>query len=312
MSRSLILAAAAIGAAGLIAAAPKSAPKMSDDEKAIRASVAAYVAAFNKGDVKGVVANFADDIETIDEDGAVTRGKKAIVADLKAKFAKGPDAKIAIKIEAIRFPKPDVALERGSVVVTKDGEESTGNYSAVHVKNDGKWQVTSVHETVDVPENANENPLEKLSWLVGDWVDEDDDATVRLSYHWINGRHNIVCKYSFSANDEPEVSGVQMLGWDPAERKIRSWVWDSTGARGEGVWTEKEERWVVKYIGTRADGDKLTSINIYALKDRNSYVWKSVDREIAGQLMPDVGPVQVVRDRSRGNHKKLDKDEDED
>ena len=47
------------------------------------------------------------------------------------------------------------------------------------------------------------------------------------------------------------MEGVEVIGWDPAEKVYRSWVFDSQGGFGSAVWTEGEgDKWIRRLTGT--------------------------------------------------------------
>ena len=39
---------------------------------------------------------------------------------------------------------------------------------------------------------------------------------------------------------------MQVIGWDPAAKQVRSWVFDSGGGIGEGIWTKQGDKWIKK------------------------------------------------------------------
>ena len=46
--------------------------------------------------------------------------------------------------------------------------------------------------------------------------------------------------HSFKAGkDGFQLSGTEVIGWDPTSRSIRSWVFDSDGSFGQAVWTRR-------------------------------------------------------------------------
>lgn len=98
-----------------------------------------------------------------------------------------------------------------------------------------------------------------------------------------------------SVRDRLEMSGLQMIGWDPAAKQIRSWVFDSDGGFGEGTWTKKESRWFIPFTGTLPDGSKSSAVNIITYLDNDTFTWQSVNREVDGEILPNVDEVVVVR-----------------
>ena len=47
---------------------------------------------------------------------------------------------------------------------------------------------------------------------------------------------------------------TQRIGWDPLTKQIKSWVFDSEGGYGDGLWTRKGNQWVIKSTGVLPDG----------------------------------------------------------
>ena len=91
-----------------------------------------------------------------------------------------------------------------------------------------------------------------------------------------------------------EIAGTQIIGWDPAKQEIRSWVFDSSGAFGEGVWSNDENRWTVTSAGTTEDGRKATAVGTYTKTD-DGYEWQSVSREVDDEMLPDIEPIKMIR-----------------
>jgi hypothetical protein len=91
------------------------------------------------------------------------------------------------------------------------------------------------------------------------------------------------------------MSGTQIVAWDPSSERIRSWVFDSDGGFGEGLWSREENRWVIKAHSTLADGKKGTAVQIITKLDDNSFTWESIGREVDGELLPNVEPITIVR-----------------
>ena len=64
-----------------------------------------------------------------------------------------------------------------------------------------------------------------------------------------------------------DLEGTQVIGWDPAAGTIRSWMFDSDGGFGEGIWTKNDNTWIVKFSQVLPDGRKASATNIYTLVD---------------------------------------------
>jgi hypothetical protein len=88
---------------------------------------------------------------------------------------------------------------------------------------------------------------------------------------------------------------MQVIGWDESTKQIRSWVFDSDGGFGDGIWSRKENRWTIKSTGTLPDGGKSSAVQIMTQVDGDSFKWQSVNREVDGELLPNVDEVLIVR-----------------
>ena len=94
------------------------------------------------------------------------------------------------------------------------------------------------------------------------------------------------------------MAGMQLIGWDPEAKQIRSWVFDSDGGFAEGRWTKKGNRWSITTTGTLPDGGKASSVNVITYVDENQFKWKSLNRTAGGELLPNIDEVVVVRGHS--------------
>lgn len=171
--------------------------------------------------------------------------------------------------------------------------EST--YKVFYEKRNGDWQITEVREEdIDEPPTHYEQ-LKDLEWLVGEWVDADEDVKIESVSSWDKYKNFITQKFTVIVLGHVELEGKQIIAWDPANERIRSWVFDSDGGFGEGSWMKKGDRWVVEAAHTLADGRRSSAINIYTKVDRNSYTWESTGRDMDGEFLPDIDPVKVIR-----------------
>jgi hypothetical protein len=137
--------------------------------------------------------------------------------------------------------------------------------------------------------------LKELEWMVGAWLDEDDQSRIETVCQWTKNRNFMTRMFSIAVRDRIEMSGLQIIGWDPAAKQIHSWVFDSDGGFGEGVWSKKDNRWYVKSTGTLADGSKSSFVNIITRLDDDTFTWQSIDRVAGGEILPNVAEVVVVR-----------------
>jgi hypothetical protein len=97
-------------------------------------------------------------------------------------------------------------------------------------------------------------------------------------------------------DSDVEFEGSMVIGWDPSVNAIRSWMFDSDGGFGTGVWSQEETRWTIRTLNVLPDGRRGASTNIYEVLDGDSFQFKSIGRVVGGELLPSVGPVKIVRD----------------
>jgi len=139
-------------------------------EKEIRAAADAFATAFNKGDLDTLRGFWADDADYVDDTGATHKGKAAIAEMMKQNAAQYKGYTMKINVASVHFPRPDVAIDEGSVTLTSpDGNSDSNRYLSVWVKNGDRWQLSNVHDlsASDKP-NATAEPLKQFSWLVGE------------------------------------------------------------------------------------------------------------------------------------------------
>jgi uncharacterized protein (TIGR02246 family) len=267
-------------------------------EQAVRKTVAAYIEAMNKGDLDGIMAYWAPDADFIDEAGKTTRGHAALAALFKTTLPTLKGSKIATEVYSVKFLRPEVALVDGSREITSaDGTRDADRYAAVLVKSGDRWLISSVR---DLPAEADEAPsltypqLRSLEWLIGDWADEGGKGTVQIHCKWAPNKSFLMMEYEVKRDGADPLQVTQRIGWDPVNNRVRSWVFDSTGGFSEGYWQRDGNKWVVGVSGILADGGTGGSTNVYEFKDDNTFLYRSVDREVDGQPVADV-ELKIVR-----------------
>jgi uncharacterized protein (TIGR02246 family) len=270
------------------------------DEAAIRKNIAGYTEAFNKRDAVAVAKFWTEDGEWIEPDGQRFSGRKAIEAELKAYFQEGTAPKLEVVDVSIEFLAPGVAIEEGTVKATPaEGAARMASYRAVDVRRDGTWQLNSVREIELVEPPSQYDKLKAIEWMIGTWVDRDEDSEIETRCEWTKNKNFITRSFTVSLAGVPDLEGTQVVGWDPVAKQIRSWLFDSAGGFGEGTWTQRGNKWVVRSSFVLNTGEKASSINIFTPIDEGSFSWQSIGRQRGGELLPNVGPVTVYRAESR-------------
>jgi uncharacterized protein (TIGR02246 family) len=269
----------------------------SRDEAEIRKNAETYAAAFDRRDAKALAAMWAPEaVYTSPVSGKKVHGREAIRAELEALFKQSGRARLVVKIDSVRFVGTDTAVEEGSARISRPGEApAETEYSAIHVKKEGKWLLDSIQETDLTEPSPPYEHLKDLEWLVGQWGDNDDRADVKVECKWTANRAFLTRSFSISIEGGVEMEGTQIIGWDPAKKQIRSWAFDSDGGFAEGTWKRDGDRWVIRSVDVLPDGGKGTSTNILRMIDNDHFGWKSIAREIDGELLSNIDEVEVVR-----------------
>ena len=278
---------------GQIPPGPKG--EKTDETAAIQAVSTAFVTSYNAGDVKAIAALFTDDAESIDEDGSVVEGKQAIADSFAKTLAASPGSKIEVRVDSIRFLSPDVAKEEGRCTISlADGSTAVDRYTVLYVNKGGKWLQSSVREHPDSDLSPHER-LKELEWLVGDWINESQDALVRTSCKWSEDGNFLLRDFLVKTQGQTVLSGTQRIGWDPLRHQFKTWIFDSAGGFGDGYWSRSGDHWVIKVDGLRQDGKHASATNIITRLGKDRASWKSVDLTIGGALVPGFDEFTIVR-----------------
>jgi uncharacterized protein (TIGR02246 family) len=281
----------------LAAAIGAEADRQTADEAAIRKAVESYVAAFNQGDAKALAAFWSPDaVYTNPLSGQQVVGREAIQQQFAAIFAEAEDVKLETTTDAIQFVSPNVAVEQGTAKVLRPDEEPEQSaYTAVYVKRDGQWLLDRVTEEELPIVTSHYEQLKDLEWLVGSWVDQDEEATVITECNWTRNNNFLTRSFMVQIEDRIDLAGMQIIGWDPAAKQIRSWVFDSDGGFGGATWKKKDNRWYIQQTGVLPDGRKSSEINIITHVDDNTCTLQSVNRMVDGELLPNIEQVTITK-----------------
>ena len=303
--------ACSLGFAGLVIGRPETAtgpfpeqdplPKggtptvVSDEMKAIFAVDDQYVAVYNKGDSKALVALFTEDAEVVEADGRGYQGRDMVEKSFAETFEAEKGVKIALEIGPIRFLSKDVAKEEGRTILTHvNGAPESRLYTVLYVKKDGRWLISSVREDADPLIPPGER-IKELDWLVGDWLDEGSDSEVRVQCKRSEDGNFLIRSFSIVRAGKPVMNVTQRIGWDPVARQFRSWEFDSEGGFGEGKWSRAGDGWVVKHTGVRPEGTTASATNSLFRVRPDLIRWVSTERVVGDESIPGEESFVMVR-----------------
>src|SRR5262245_46884179 len=274
-------------------------PNREADKQAIDKLIKDNVQAFNSRDAAAVAANWTADGEYLRNDGDPIRGRAEIQKGY-AEFFKTLKGKPTVEVQTdnLRFPSADTAVSEVTLRLKNEQGELIGSSwrNTLLVREDGHWKVALVREWDR--DNALDDSLKDLEWLIGTWRMDTKDRDAITTYEWDENKAFIRGKYSVKQGGKVTESGMQMFGRDNAEGGIRSWVFQSDGGFGDGIWTRDGKKWTVDFEGVTPDGKKLTATVIYVHVDANTFTWQSVEQTVDGQPIANTQPIRVTKQKA--------------
>lgn len=266
------------------------------DLAAIRAGSHAFAAAFNKGDAKELAALWTKDGDYVDDVGRTFSGREAIEKGYAAHFASNPKTKIRVIIDSLKLLSDSAAIEDGRAMVDPPpaGVPGHSKYTAVHVKIDGKWLMSTVRDThVETPSAFKH--VADLEWLIGTWTAEEHGIKTESVCRWLANKSFVERSYTVTHLDGTTATGVQIIGWNPVDGHVQSWNFSADGGHAVGNWSPQSGGWSAEIRGVTGDGVETLATNSLRRLDDNAYVWQSTNRTADGQPLPDTEEVVMKR-----------------
>lgn len=268
--------------------------QVSDAEQSIKNTAIAFKKAFDQGNAKAVASFWSPEGEYIESTGMRLVGRPAIEKAYAGYFQKNKNAKIKISVDSIRQIGNNLAIEEGrSIVTVPEAAPDMSQYTATHVKTNGKWSMVSVKESSISP--AAVGGLKDLEWLIGNWATENQGVTLTTRYRWLPGNQFIERTFSSKTKNAMQPMGIQIIGSDPISGQIMSWTFNFDGSHAVGIWSAAENGWVIESRGVTNTGMITTAYNIISKIDDNGCLWQSVGRTANGVELPDA--LEVVSKR---------------
>lgn len=257
----------------------------------IRKSIESLVKSFNAAKADELAAHFLPQGELVDEAGNLYQGQKDLSAAFATFFKAFPGAKLTLAVDSVRLLGPNLAIDEGVRVVTAGKEmadRAQMRYVAVWSKGtDGKWLVASLRESSDDPLPTHNERLQGLAWMVGDWVSEEADGKVAISFRWSEDKNYLLGDYQIQFKGKAGMKSTQRIGWDPVSGRVRSWLFDADGAFSEGVWTATDSGWIVKSTGSNPDGSAGSATLLIKSIGDDRFSIKGTHRVVGEQPEPD-------------------------
>ena len=273
-------------------------PTLSPEQQLIRKHADAFVEAFNNADARAVAALWTPTGEMSVDGENIAKGRKDIEKSYADYFLANPGQSIRVTIESINLLGPKMAVEKGRSEIVNDNNETVVDaYTLIHVKEGDKWLIASADVQQELIESESDWKTE-LAFLEGKWKAETDGWNVDTTFEWVAGGNFLKRTFSVYNGEEVETTGVQVIGWDPINRSVTSWVFGSDGGHGRGWWTLDGIQWVIDSESTTAGGEIVTATNHITVLDQNTFRWQSTNRTIEGYELEDTDSIRVSRVKS--------------
>ncbi|SIO04885.1 conserved hypothetical protein [Singulisphaera sp. GP187] len=277
-------------------ASPDAAPQEREaDVRAIGDLLASFIQAYNEKDAKAFGALFTADAEIEDGDGTVTRGRDAIVKRFAGIFEQSKGDELTFDSDSLRFLGTDLAIEEGTASLSTgaDAPPVTNRYSVIYARQGGRWLHARIRD--EPPDEDPHDQLLELEWMLGEWVNESDDAVVQTTCTWSKDGNFLLRDFDIKIEGRIALSGTQRIGWDAQRRQFRTWVFDDRGGFAEGLMSRDGDRWVIKVTGVRSDGQAVSATTAITILGKDRLLWETFDRTIGGEVIPDTDRFTVVR-----------------
>ena len=263
---------------------------------AAAAQAAAYKAAFEKGDAAALAALFTEDAQYSIDSGETISGRASIQERAAGYFEGMAGAKIDLRISSARMLTPDVFVEKGAATVTGgDRAPETTLYTATQVKKGDKWLIAELHETSQAPPDPAAEALLSLDWLIGNWKVDKEGIDAKMEATWVLDGRFIMRTTTVEQEDETPFTSVEVIGYDPTQTRIHSWVFDNEGGFGSGTWRRDGNKWLIRSRATSPSGQLSSSQHIVTVIDEKTWGLTSINRVIDGEALPNRDLIKIVR-----------------
>jgi uncharacterized protein (TIGR02246 family) len=272
------------------------------DEAEVRKAGQDYLAAMERGDGKAIAEFWTSEGTYTDEHGQTSKARELIQKSFVGDKLARPQMKVSAN--TVRFIADGVALEEGVCETTPPSKTSgasvaaaseaplCGRFTALWVKQNGKWKLESLRESRDesiaAPPSKTSDSLSSLEPLVGQWSGSSGKLSMQMSARWNSTKTFLHREVSVSSDGKPVLSGTQEIGRDPLTDAIKSWVFNSDGSHGEGVWSLEGNSWMVLAAGVSPNGQECSSRQTFKFLDKDTLVWKMKDASLSGQPLPNL------------------------
>ena len=264
---------------------------------AVRQAAADYAARFNDRDFAALAAHWTDRAELVEGTSRLV-GREQISRSIKAWLERHPQAKLEIAVDGVEFPAATLARVGGRMTFTgKPGATPVvSRFVSLRVLEDGAWRIA---ESVVRPTQAA--VLQELEWLVGTWKTETGRGDeVEASFSRPLGDSCIVGRTTIKPKAGGAREVLQVIHADRASGQVKTWIFDSTGARAEGVVEADGASYHQSLVGTPAEtalGNLVRWVQVIAPSGDGRLTLHAIERSIDGVPVPDGPPLHFRKVR---------------
>jgi len=287
----LRLPIAALSAALVIAAGARATDESLVEQ--VRKASTAYADAYNKKDYKALADQWTERAELV-EGGRRLEGREAIMASLRAWRDRHPDAALQVVVSDVDMLAAPLARVSGVIRFTRrPGDKPIeSRFESLRVLEDGTWRLA---ESLVAPSHAA--ALDDLDWMLGTWRSEGNSGpVVEAVYEQAVGGYGIVGRTKTKPKSGPALESIEFIHADRDSGRVRCWVFDSTGARAEGVFEADGTTINRTMVGTPADavpGRVSRWVQVISPGGDDRCTLHSIERSIDGRPVPDGDPVHL-------------------
>ncbi len=270
---------------------------VSADDAAIRQRMELYVEAFNRHDADAVGTFWSQDCVSLAEDsGERLSGRESLIRHFSKFFQDTPTARLSGEITELKLVRPDVAMIDGrTTLFVADIEPVVSVYSALLVKDGDQWLINNSRER-DTPPQSARGALRELEWMVGGtWQDQSEDTQVSTTFRWSPNEAFLIRSFSVQYPDASLLEGTQVIGWDPLNRQIRTWTFNSDGSFAQGTVSKHDDEWLLRMSQVLSDGKLASATQVITRVDSDTMTVQLIGQTVNGEPVPSSSAVTVLR-----------------
>ncbi len=238
---------------------------------------------------------WTEDAAFQDDTGKEWKGRAQLEQRFSSIFSEGGKQEVDFQADLMKPLADSVILVEGKVLESLGKKQlPVSNFSMLFVKQNGKWMICRASEN-PIAEKPVNDPLNSMSWLIGDWATSRNGKSVTMKYEWMADKNFIHCRYNIDDAKEPDKHEVAIIGWDRRNDQIVSWHFYADGGFGRGVWFQKDNQWREDLSTVDGDGKTVRSTHVLSVADPNTFSWQAVARTIDGEALADSAQLKIER-----------------